>query len=110
MPERFGRVFDGWSHASEHYVAGFAWYEVAGKIRCPLLCMDPLVNEESDDLSATTNRAFLSEVLLRDYNKRLEQCLFLVGDNCSVNRRLATLIGVPLIVCASHRLNRVAQI
>eukprot|EP00644_Phytophthora_capsici_P000652 jgi/Phyca11/109215/e_gw1.16.455.1 len=45
-------------------------------------------------------------MLLRDYNKRLEQCVFLVGDNCSVNRRLATLMGVPLVGCASHRLNR----
>ncbi|KAG2781249.1 hypothetical protein PC116_g3946 [Phytophthora cactorum] len=106
MPERFGLVFDGWSHALEHYVAVFARYEVAGEVRCPLLCMAPLVNEESDDLSAATHRAFLIEVLLRDYNKRLEQCLFLVGDNCSVNRRLATLMGVPLIGCASHRVNR----
>ncbi|KAG3191495.1 hypothetical protein PC128_g10914 [Phytophthora cactorum] len=60
MPERFGLVFDGWSHASEHYVAVFAWYEVAGEVRCPLLCMASLVNEESDDLSAATHRAFLS--------------------------------------------------
>ncbi|KAG2840055.1 hypothetical protein PC129_g3290 [Phytophthora cactorum] len=89
MPERFGLVFDGWSNASEHYVAVFAWYEVADEVRCPLLCMAPLVNEESDDLSAATHRTFLSEVLLRDYNKRLELCRFLVGDNCSVNRRLA---------------------
>ncbi|KAG6951963.1 hypothetical protein JG688_00013496, partial [Phytophthora aleatoria] len=71
MPERFGLVFDGWSHAAEHYVAVFAWYEVAG------------------DRGAVAG-----------YNKRLEQCLFLVVDNCSVNRCLATLMGVPLIGCA----------
>ncbi|KUG02193.1 hypothetical protein AM587_10005404 [Phytophthora nicotianae] len=68
--------------------------------------MAPLVNEETDDLSAATHQAFLRTMLLRDYNKRLEQCVFLVGDNCSVNRRLATLMGVPLVGCASHRLNR----
>ncbi|ETI34368.1 hypothetical protein F443_19114 [Phytophthora nicotianae P1569] len=75
-------------------------------IRCPLLSMAPLVNEETDDLSAATHQAFLRTMLLRDYNKRLEQCVFLVGDNCSVNRRFATLMGVPLVGCASHRLNR----
>ncbi|KAE9162259.1 hypothetical protein PF002_g31398 [Phytophthora fragariae] len=40
-----------------------------------------------------------------DYGVQLEQCRFFVGDNCSVNRQLATLTGVPLIGCASHRLN-----
>lgn len=44
-------------------------------------------------------------MLVHDYGKRLEQCLFLVGDNCSVNRRLATLMAVPLVGCASHCLN-----
>ncbi|ETI56083.1 hypothetical protein F443_01335 [Phytophthora nicotianae P1569] len=106
LPERFGIIFDGWSHASEHFIAVFAWYEVDEAIRCPLLSMAPLVNEETDDLSAATHQAFLRTMLLRDYNKRLEQCVFLMGDNCSVNRRLATLMGVPLVGCASHRLNR----
>ncbi|KAE9033055.1 hypothetical protein PR001_g10333 [Phytophthora rubi] len=32
-------------------------------------------------------------------------CKFLVGDNCAVNKRMANLIGVPLVGCASHRLN-----
>ncbi|KAE9039880.1 hypothetical protein PR003_g6426 [Phytophthora rubi] len=27
------------------------------------------------------------------------------GDNCAVNNRLAHLLGVPLVGCASHRLN-----
>ncbi|KAE9041624.1 hypothetical protein PR002_g4347 [Phytophthora rubi] len=93
MPETFGLVFDGWSHDSEHYIAVFAWYEVDGVVRCPLLCMTPLANEETDDFSAASHQAFLASMLARDYQKRLEQCTFLVGDNCGVNRRLATLMG-----------------
>ncbi|OWZ07019.1 hypothetical protein PHMEG_00020645 [Phytophthora megakarya] len=27
LPGRFGLLFDGWTHASEHYIAGFAYYE-----------------------------------------------------------------------------------
>ncbi|KAE8908969.1 hypothetical protein PF010_g7444 [Phytophthora fragariae] len=27
------------------------------------------------------------------------------GDNCAVNNRLAHLLAVPLVGCASHRLN-----
>ncbi len=29
----------------------------------------------------------------------------LIGDNCSTNQSLARLCGVPLVGCASHRLN-----
>jgi hypothetical protein len=39
------------------------------------------------------------------FGKTLSQCLFIVGDNCGVNKRLANLMGVPLVGCASHRLN-----
>ncbi|POM63183.1 hypothetical protein PHPALM_27548, partial [Phytophthora palmivora] len=106
MPEKFGIIFDGWSHDSEHYIAVFACYEIDGGMRCPLLCTAPFVNEETDDLSAASHQAFLATMLARDYQKRPEQVLFLVGDNCSVNRRLATLMGVPLVGCASLRLNR----
>ncbi|KAF1782186.1 hypothetical protein GQ600_4570 [Phytophthora cactorum] len=48
-------------------------------------------------------------MLPRDYGVQIEQCRFLVGDNCAVNRLLATLMGVPLVGCASHRLNRAVQ-
>ncbi|RLN84615.1 hypothetical protein BBJ28_00021286 [Nothophytophthora sp. Chile5] len=52
MPERFGLILDGWSHASEHFLAVFACYEAGGKIKTLLLCMAPLQNDEDDDLSA----------------------------------------------------------
>lgn len=109
IPDLFGLIFDGWSHASDHYIAVYARYEVDGVVKTPLLCMAPLLNEEEEDLSARGHMEFLATMLPRDYGKQLGQCCFLVGDNCSVNRRLATLMGVPLIGCASHRLNRAVQ-
>ncbi|EGZ29777.1 hypothetical protein PHYSODRAFT_475994 [Phytophthora sojae] len=48
-------------------------------------------------------------MLPRDYGVQLAQCRFLVADNCTVNRRLATLMSVPLVGCASHRLNLAVQ-
>ncbi|POM64907.1 Hypothetical protein PHPALM_19499, partial [Phytophthora palmivora] len=48
-------------------------------------------------------------MLPRDFGKQITDCLFLVGDNCAVNRLLATRMGVPLVGCASHRLNRAVQ-
>ncbi|KAE9035072.1 hypothetical protein PR001_g9461 [Phytophthora rubi] len=39
------------------------------------------------------------------FGKALSDCVYLVGDNCSVNKRLVTIIQVPLFGFASHRLN-----
>ncbi|KAG6961160.1 hypothetical protein JG687_00007819 [Phytophthora cactorum] len=37
-------------------------------------------------------------------------CSFLVADDCAVNRWLVTVVGVPVIGCASQRLNRAVQV
>ncbi|ETI32642.1 hypothetical protein F443_20586 [Phytophthora nicotianae P1569] len=66
--------------------------------------MAPLVSYPIDH-SAATHLTFLREMLMRDYNKRVEDCLFIVGDNCYANQRLANLLSVPLVGCASHRLS-----
>ncbi|KAG3044645.1 hypothetical protein PC121_g21778 [Phytophthora cactorum] len=109
MPDIFGLILDGWTHLSEHYLAVFACYEVNGKVKTPLLCMASLLNEPDDDLSAVAHMEFLANMLPRDFGKQLQQCVFIVGDNCSVNRRLATLVNGPLVGCASHRLNLAVQ-
>jgi hypothetical protein len=46
---------------------------------------------------------------LEHYNKTIEQVDFIVGDNCSTNGALADLMRVPIVGCASHRLNKAAQ-
>ncbi|ETL89653.1 hypothetical protein L917_11446, partial [Phytophthora nicotianae] len=30
LPERFGLLFDGWTHASQHFIAAFACYDAGG--------------------------------------------------------------------------------
>lgn len=92
-------MLDGWTHASEHYIAVFTCYEVNGCPKTPLFSMASLLNVLNDDLSAQGHLEFLVAMLSRDYGVQLEQCRFVVGDNCSVNRRLATLMGVPLVGC-----------
>lgn len=39
------------------------------------------------------------------YGKGLENLIYLVADNASVNTCLADLLGIPMIGCASHRFN-----
>ncbi|EGZ29832.1 hypothetical protein PHYSODRAFT_284516 [Phytophthora sojae] len=109
LPARFGIMLDGWTHASEHYIAVFACYEVTGCPKTTLLSMAPLLDALDDDLSAQGHLEFLATTLPRDYGVQLAQCRFLVADNCALNRRLATLMSVPLVGCASHRLNLAVQ-
>ncbi|KAE8996964.1 hypothetical protein PF011_g15695 [Phytophthora fragariae] len=104
LPDRFGLMLDGWSHASVHYVAVFVCYAVNGVAKYALLSMAPIIQELNDDLSARTHREYLAGVL-ETFGKALSDCVYLVGDNCSVNKRLATIMQVPLVGCASHRLN-----
>ncbi|KAG6967817.1 hypothetical protein JG688_00006107 [Phytophthora aleatoria] len=67
--------------------------------------MAPLLNEPGDDHSAETRRIFLQKMLRRYYGKDITECAFIVGDNCSVNKRLAGLLHVAQVGCANHRLN-----
>ncbi|KAE9260507.1 hypothetical protein PF008_g33086 [Phytophthora fragariae] len=66
--------------------------------------MAPIIQEPNDDLSARTHREYLAGVL-ETFGKALSDCVYLVDDNCSVNKLLATIMQVPLVGCASHRLN-----
>ncbi|KAF0715571.1 hypothetical protein AaE_011302, partial [Aphanomyces astaci] len=43
------------------------------------------------------------------YSKTLDAITFVIGDNCSVNQRMAGLLNVPLIGCVSHRFNLAVQ-
>jgi hypothetical protein len=61
------------------------------------------------DFSAHSHREYIEEVLGGSYDKSLSCIEFLSGDNCSTNKALAGLLGVPLVGCASHRLNLAAH-
>ncbi|RAW19919.1 hypothetical protein PC110_g23639 [Phytophthora cactorum] len=82
LPASFGIMLDGWTHASEHYVAVFACHEINGSLKTPLLSMAPLLNEANDDLSDESHLDFLATMLPRDFGVQLVQCRFIVGDNC----------------------------
>lgn len=43
LPDRFGLMLDGWSHASVHYVAVFICYEIDVVVKYALLSMAPII-------------------------------------------------------------------
>jgi hypothetical protein len=105
MGELFGLIFDGWSHASLHYIGIFAVYEVNGKRYQPLLGVSPLEEGQQD---ADAHIRLMSSVLAV-YNKTIDMARFLVADNCATNKSIATNLGIPLVGCASHRFNLAAN-
>ncbi|KAF1795714.1 hypothetical protein GQ600_11941 [Phytophthora cactorum] len=105
LPERFGLILDAWTHSSEHYLAVFGCYEIGGKVKMPLLCMAPLLNEPNDDLSAVAHREFLAEMLPRDFGRQLYQCVFILRtSNQPAKLRLKTDLRPP----SSHNMQTIS--
>ena len=102
LPESFGIVFDGWTERNRHYIAIFASYFKDGVSKTPLLAIAPPFNEE--DLSAASHKAFIGDVLDL-FGKSLSNLSFMVADNCSTNKSIASMLDIPMIGCASHRFN-----
>ena len=102
LPNGFGLMMDGWSEGTTHYIGLFAAYEVDNEARRPLLAIAPPYDETH--LDARGQYDFIGDVL-ELFGKEKSNVLYLVADNASVNRATADLLGVPLIGCASHKLN-----
>ncbi|RHZ39684.1 hypothetical protein DYB31_014553 [Aphanomyces astaci] len=73
-----------------------------GALHSPMLAFAPMLDE--GDLSAHQHVEFL-KATLELYGRDLGSITFVVGDNCSVNQAMARELDVPLVGCASHRLN-----
>lgn len=107
VPEHFGAIFDGWTcdGPMEHYFAYFlVWSTNTGYNKCLLTC-DVLEKNEAGAvrLSAENIVNQLTRKLIL-INKNLSQIDYIGGDNASVNIKVAKLINVPFVGCASHRL------
>jgi hypothetical protein len=102
LPETFGVVFDGWSSGGSQYCCALATYCHDGTAYTPMLTFAPLPDDGG--LSADAHIDFL-ETALDAYDRPLDAIKFLVSDNCSVNQAMSRRMAVPLVGCASHRLN-----
>ena len=99
-------LMDGWTcdGAATHYIAIFAGYlhHKSGEYNEVLLALTPTLQE--DDLGADAHiELFESTIGLYGISKDDVACI--IGDNCSTNKAISTRWEVPLVGCASHRLN-----
>ena len=90
QPTTYGLIIDGWSSGSTHYLSIFA----CSPRGCPLLAFSPLLNEE--DLNAESHVNFISSTLLI-FNSTIANVVYIVGDNCNLNKAITNMLGVPLI-------------
>ncbi|KAG6949159.1 hypothetical protein JG687_00015045 [Phytophthora cactorum] len=103
-PSMFGIIIDGRTFLSEHFVAIFAVFDHDDRVEKVLLVMAPIVNDNTDDHTVESHVSFL-EGILPFYKRDTSNISYLVGDNCSVNTKLADLLEAPFIGSASHRLD-----
>ena len=99
--KKFGIVFDGWSKFAIHYVAVFAVGTNVpdGKV---LLSISPF--EDEANLTAEQHGLYLSQQL-QYFKWFMIDVIYLEGDNCSVNKKLSSNLGIFLVGCNSHKLN-----
>lgn len=98
-------MFDGWSSSGTHFLAVFAVFPNDGKSPRSdpiLLSFSPLENEASLN---TESHIKGFEYVLDVYNLNMSQVCCLVGDNCPLNKSIASKLDVPMVGCMSHRLN-----
>jgi hypothetical protein len=61
--------------------------------------MRPLLVETIEGMTADDHLEHLS-IMLQVYGKTLDNVVCLCGDNCSVNRKMSRILGVPLLGCS----------
>ena len=111
IPNSFGLIFDGWTCGTEHYIAIFAtWSDGKGNVTTVLLCCGPQdeVDDDDNDEDIDFTAESIGDYIFDELNlvgRNFDNIEFVAGDNCSVNRKLARLLRVPLLGCASHKLN-----
>jgi hypothetical protein len=88
-----------------HVIAIFAVYcSDDGKVTEDMLCCSPPLEEDELNTGAESHE-HLMEWILERLNLRMENVVCLICDNCETNKRISRITGIPMIGCASHRLN-----
>lgn len=100
----FGLIFDAWTEAGTHYVGVIAVTPSTNdptKATKYLLSLAPLRDETKLDAEAFVEHF---DFVLDRFSLEAKRLCFVVCDHASVNGKLSRDAEVPMIGCASHRL------
>ena len=102
--EKFALIMNGWSAGTTHFIGLFASY--SNGLADPgstLLAFSPFIDESNFGADQHVN--FINWVVTKVYRKEMVCITCTTSDNCSTNKKVAELLGVPMLGCASHKLN-----
>ncbi|KAE9142824.1 hypothetical protein PF006_g12103 [Phytophthora fragariae] len=91
IPVKIGIMLDGCTFKSEHVLAVFAVFEPDRRVDKVLLAFAPLIYDDATDHTAASPVKFLKGILPY-FNRDVTDIIYLVGDNCTVNRKGADLL------------------
>ena len=102
-PQKFGLVIDGWGKGGTgtHFSAVFAAFQT-NDLKPQTLLIAFLALFDETEFFASSQVEFFDFTLVV-FNRTLSDVLFITGDNCTTNLKIAKLINVPIIGCAIHR-------
>lgn len=106
LPSKFAVVFDEWSSLQTNFVCVFALlhYRDSCEYSSALLGFSPFQDKFLMDASSHIE-FFMFILSLFDKNKNMENVTCLTGDKCNTNKAVADMLGKPLIIWCSQRLN-----
>jgi len=103
LPSKFCICFDAWTENKNHFVGIYAIHNDDYNNSVNLLLGFTTLLDESN--WTAQNYADTIIYILESFGKSIINVICLVGDNCNTNKRLANILNLPLIGCASHKLN-----
>ena len=104
LPDKLALVFDGWTSCSTHYLAVFASFSSTNNYGHETRLLSVSTMGDECNLRSAEHYEFLTYIL-NLYKKSWSNVVALIGDNVNTNKSLANRTGIPLVGCASHRLN-----
>lgn len=103
-PKQFSLIYEGWTHSDTHYV-GVVFAFLAKTLtgyKTVLLGFAPFDDERS---LGCEQHMHLFKFFLSVFKKDIGNVAALFGDNVSVNKSVATNLGLRFVGCAIHRFN-----
>ena len=94
LPENFGTTIDSWSCFGIHYCGVYAVYATEEGVPVKLL-LALSVFESEQSFGSDAHRKLL-EATLKQYNRDINSVMFITADNCSTNKALVNIIGIPI--------------
>lgn len=102
IPYNFAIIFDGWSLQNTDYLCFFENFLQSSKLDSGVLYFRFFIWRR---IKIKVSGTWALYFIFLDFSRRWDNVIYVIGDNCAVNKALAKSIDIPMIGCHSHRFN-----